>query len=139
MASAVDRTAVAKALTEHLACHGGVHLAVLFGSRARGTEGPSSDVDLAVEARALDRNALSAELTAKLGLTVDVVDLSTVTIPLMDALMNDGIVVFEERRGAGAAWRSRALIELETDRPWYRRMRDAWLHRVAKRGFSIGQ
>jgi hypothetical protein len=70
---------------------------------------------------------------------VDVLALQGTTIPMLEALVNEGVVVFEARAGLAASWRSRALVELETDLPWYRRMRDAWLGRVAERGFSDGE
>jgi hypothetical protein len=48
--------------------------------------------------------------------------------------MLDGVVVYERTPGAGALFRSRTLAMLETDGPWYRRMRDAFLKRVANKG-----
>jgi predicted nucleotidyltransferase len=121
-------------IREHLALRTDVRVAVLFGSRARGTARPDSDVDLAVEAPGGDLLTLGAELVTALDLEVDVVDLADATIPLLEHLIRDGIVVHEARRGAGGLWRSRTLATLETDRPWYQRMRDAWLARVAREG-----
>jgi hypothetical protein len=63
--------------------------------------------------------------------------LDTASIPLLEALIADGIVVHESRPGAGAFWRSRVLAQLETDRPWYRRQRDAWIQRVADTGSAV--
>jgi hypothetical protein len=60
-------------------------------------------------------------------------------IPLLQRLLRDGIVVHEGTRGAGATWRSRTLTLLETDRPWYARMRDAWLARVREKGLGHGR
>jgi len=125
-------------LAEALAQLGGVRLAVLFGSRARGAGREGSDLDLAVAAPGLDLCALAATLTARLGIEVDVVRLEDATIPLLEALIRDGVVVFEGERGAAASWRSRALVELETDLPWYRRMREAWLEHVARGGLGDG-
>ena len=98
-----------------------------------------SDVDLAVDLVGNDLGALAAFLAQRLAMEVDLVRLSDATIPLLEALIRDGVVVFEAKHGLGADWRSRVLAELETDRPWYRRMRDAWLQRVAQRGFDDGQ
>lgn len=59
--------------TEH-----NVRFALLFGSAARGTDGPGSDVDMVVDLRdpSLDRVVdLSAKLTAIIGRRVDVVRL----------------------------------------------------------------
>ena len=35
------------------------------------------------------------------------------------------------RPGAAGRWLARALSQLETDRPWYERMRDAYLRKLA--------
>ena len=112
----------------------GVRLALLFGSRARGTERDDSDVDVAIDAPGVDRLTASATLSAALQLRVDVVDLREATIPLLEELLRDGVVAYEASPGAAASWRSRILAQLETDRPWYARMRDAWLARVAEEG-----
>lgn len=112
-----------------------VRLALAFGSRARGSASVSSDLDLAISAPGLDLLALSAELSERLGVEVDALDLdSDIPIPLLEALVRDALVLHEGARGAAADWRTRSLLALETDGPWYRRMRDAWLARVAERG-----
>ena len=66
------------------------------------------------------------------------VSLEAASIPLLTELIRDGVVVHEGVRGAGATWRTSALLALETDGPWYRRMRDQWLSKVARSGFSDG-
>ncbi len=116
-----------------------VRLALLFGSRATGRSSPESDIDLAVDAPGVDLLALAGALSVELGAEVDLVSLGDATIPLLEALVQDALVVHESRPGLGAAWRARSLAELETDRPWYHRMRDAWLRRVAERGLDHGQ
>lgn len=121
-------------LQRALVSHPEVQLAILFGSQARQQASAASDIDLAVSAPGADLQALSGNLSSELGAEVDVVSLEAATIPLLEALIQDGIVVAEGRSGAGAAWRSKTLAQLETDRPFYRRMRDAWLRRVAERG-----
>jgi predicted nucleotidyltransferase len=115
-----------------------VRLAILFGSRARGTATPSSDLDLAVEAPPELLGALGAALSSRLGLEVDITSAPQASIPLLEALIADGDPVFEARPGAYALWRSRTLAQLETDRPWYHRQRDAWIARVAEQGFERG-
>lgn len=126
-------------LGELLAGRSDLRVVLLFGSRARGTARPDSDVDLAVVAEeGTDLLALGAELGEELDLTVDVVDLADPTIPLLEQLVRDGIVVHEGHRGAGAQWRSHTLTTLETDRPWFARMRDAWLAKVAREGLGDG-
>lgn len=115
-----------------------VRVALLFGSHARGTARLDSDVDIAVDAPDTDLLELAGQLTLSLDREVDIVSLQDPGVPLLEALVRDGIVVHESARGDGARWRSHALTTLETDRPWYARMRDAWLARVAARGFSDG-
>jgi uncharacterized protein len=111
-----------------------VRLALLFGSRARGVHRPDSDVDIAVVAPGVDPAELSAELSTALGLEVDVVVLADPGVPLLERLVDEAHVVHEGEPGAAASWRTAALLALETDRPWYRRMRDAFLSRVARSG-----
>lgn len=111
-----------------------VGLALLFGSRARGTATAASDVDLAVRAAGADLLGLAAALSRAAGHEVDVVELDGAGLPLLERIVRDGVVVHEARRGAAALWRARALATLETDRPWLARMREAWLARVAATG-----
>ena len=89
--------------------------------------------------RALDTLELSALFAEALGRDVDVVRLEDAGIPLLHKLIRDGIVVHEGAKGAGAIWRSRTLATLETDGPWYARMRDAWLSRVQEKGLGLGR
>lgn len=109
-----------------------VRLAIHFGSRARGVEREGSDVDVAVSASPLDRLGLMRDLAAATGLAVDVVDLDRAGYFLLVALLRDGIVVHEGRRHAAAEWRTRAILETETDRPNFERMRDAFLRKTAE-------
>ena len=111
-----------------------VQLALVFGSRARGSARAASDIDVAVRAAGVDLLELAAELSRVIGREVDVVALEDVGVPLLARIVREGVCVHEARRGAEAAWRARALADLETDRPWFARMRDAWLARVASRG-----
>lgn len=123
-----------------LAGAGGVRLALLFGSVARNSAREDSDVDLAVAVDpGMDLARLSAELSRVIGREVQIVDLAEAGVPLLDEIIQDGIVVYEARPGIAASWRSRTLGDLEIDRPWYARMRDAWLRRVAERGLGDGQ
>lgn len=110
-----------------------VRLALVFGSEARGTAAVGSDVDVAVDAPGVDRLTLARDLSLATGREVDVVDLADVGYPLLTALVRDGMVVAEHVPGAAARWRTHALIDLENDRPWYERMRDAYLARLAER------
>ena len=118
----------------------GVRIGLLFGSVARGTATEQSDVDVAVE---LDPGAdvleIAAELSREVGREVQVVALNDPGVPLLEELVRDAITVYEATPYAATRWRVRALIDLDTDGPWYARMRDAWLKRVAERGLGDGQ
>jgi uncharacterized protein len=67
------------ALRAALEQESGMRLAYLFGSVARGDDGPTSDVDVAVwlddEVGLVELGALSERLSAAVGRKVDVVDL----------------------------------------------------------------
>ncbi len=111
-----------------------VQLAFLFGSTARGSATDSSDIDLAILAPGDTQLLVAAELTLALGREVDVLDLDRAPIPVLERIIEEGILVHEGRAGAAASWRSRTLATLATDLPGFLRMRDAWLRRVAERG-----
>lgn len=108
-----------------------VRVALLFGSRARGRAHEESDADVAVLGRNLDLLELAADLSDAARVEVDVVSLEDPGYPLLNALLRDSIVLHEGERGAAADWRSRALLQAETDRPGYERMRDSYLRRLA--------
>jgi len=63
---------------------------------------------------------------------VDVVDLARAGYPLTQALLRDAIVLHEGEPGAAARWRTRAILDTETDRPWFERMSAAYLERLAE-------
>jgi predicted nucleotidyltransferase len=111
-----------------------IALALLFGSNARGRGGPDSDADVAVLGRDLDLLQLRADLSQAIHGDVDVVDLARATYPLTKAVLRDGVLIHQGERGAEARWRSHAISEIETDRPGYERMRDAYLDRLAEGG-----
>jgi uncharacterized protein len=134
--SAADVAAQVRALQSALSGRSDVIVALLFGSWARGVARGDSDVDVAIVAPGVDWLTIKAELTAKLGREVDVAPLETAGILLLEEVLRDGIVVHEAYPGAAAIFRSRALATLETDRPWFARMRDAWLRRVAEKGIG---
>jgi predicted nucleotidyltransferase len=111
-----------------------VRLALLFGSRARGSEHPGSDVDVAVLAPGEDLLALGSQLSQAVGTTVDLVSLEDPGFALLEELVRDSVPIYEAAAGNGARWRSHALSELDLDRAGFERMRDAWLARVANEG-----
>jgi predicted nucleotidyltransferase len=123
---------VIEKLTQALEGREDVALALLFGSRARGREREDSDVDLAVEGEGLDLPSLARDLSLAVGREVEVVDLRRAGYPLLRALLRDGIVVHQGGRGAEARWRSQAIARTELDRPWFERMRDGFLRKLAE-------
>lgn len=122
---------VIEALRRALSGRKDVRLALLFGSRARGRGRQDSDADVAVLGRDLDLLALAADLSGAARVEVDVVSLEDPGYPLLNALLRDSIVLHEGERGAAATWRTRALLQAETDRPGFERMRDAYLRKLA--------
>jgi predicted nucleotidyltransferase len=127
-----ETTALVAKLREALQGRKDVHLAVLFGSQARGNARPDSDVDLAVQGEDLDLLSLAYELTLATRHEVDVVDLARAGYPLLNAILRDAVFVHQGRPGAGGRWLSHTISQLETDRPWYERMRDAYLRKLAR-------
>jgi len=109
-----------------------VRLALLFGSRARGRARSDSDADVAVLGKDLDLLSLASDLSDAARVEVDVVSLEDPGYPLLNALLRDSIVLHEGERYAAAAWRSRALLQAETDRPGWDRMQKAFLRRLAE-------
>ena len=120
-----------EALREVLRGRKDVRFAFLFGSQARGRARADSDVDVAVEGD-VDTLSLMADLREATGRDVDVVNLRNAGYPLLKALLRDGIVIHEARRGAAADWRTRAMFQVEVDGPGWERMRDAFLKRLAE-------
>ncbi len=119
-------------LRHELADTPGLHLALLFGSRARGEAREDSDVDLAILGEGVDVLELARDLSLAVSAEVDVVDLGPAGYPLLRAVLRDGKPVYEGRRGSLGQWRSHTIAQLELDRPWYERMRDAFLERLAE-------
>ncbi len=105
---------------------------MLFGSRARGRARPDSDADVAVEAPGVDLWTLAADLSQAVGLEVDVVDLREAGYPLLKSVLRDGLLIHQGRQGSLGSWRSQAIARTELDRPWFERMRDGFLRRLAE-------
>lgn len=93
----------------------GAFAVYLFGSRARDTSGPGSDVDLALlypevpESQTLDSLPLSlkGDLEKLLGASVDIVVLNTASPDLCHRVFRDGIVLLDRDR------RSRLRFEVK--------------------------
>lgn len=117
-----------------LARHDGMHLAILFGSLAKGRAAPHSDLDLAVLMKAPlsaeTRMALMDELSQAIGRPVDLVDLRVVGEPLLGQVLKHGIRLF----GSDADYAGllkRHLFEEADFMPYRRRIlaerRQAWI------------
>ena len=87
----------------------------LFGSRARGTARPDSDVDVAIVRLSVDgprfptpELLLEGSLESALGLPVQVVLMNAAPPDLVHRIMRDGIVVWEGDRSKRIAFEVRA-------------------------------
>lgn len=82
-------------LEEALAEHGGVRLAILFGSRATGRAAAHSDLDLAVQMAAPltaeEKIALIERIAEATGMPVDLIDLKRVGEPLLGQILKHGV------------------------------------------------
>lgn len=89
-----DQALVAR-LTTLLQSHEEVRAAYLFGSRARGSQGPGSDVDVAVAfaspASSWDEVELQEQLAAQVGVPVQVIDLARAGPHIVEAVQREGV------------------------------------------------
>lgn len=71
---------------------------ILFGSRARGDNGPYSDIDLAIEgADDFDRLFADLKYNEFTLLEMDIINLNNrVSEPLMKDILDDGCILFEK-------------------------------------------
>ena len=126
-------------LRDVLARYPQVRFAFLFGSAASGKTRSDSDVDVAASWEdGLDQLGLMWELTQAAGREVDVVRLDALEkIPLLDSIVRTSKLLYTGDARALGDWYTRTLLLLEYARPWYARMRDAYLNRLAEgRGWS---
>jgi len=126
-----ETAALVEKLRECLRGRQDVHLAVLFGSQARGRTHAASDIDLAVRGENIDFLELARDLSLATDLEVDVVNLDRVEYPLIESILRDAIIVHQGRPGAGGRWLFHTLTALETDRPNLQRMHRSYLKHLA--------
>ncbi len=91
-----------------------VRLAILFGSRARGTGRPDSDLDLALRLGGEGLRGeprLIAELERAAGQALDVVLMDDAPPLLRFEIARDGVIVLERAAGEWADFRARAMID----------------------------
>lgn len=120
-----------------LARAGGVRLAILFGSHARGAARPDSDVDIAMlpvdpKLPLHDELSLQAALSATCGRDVDLVRIDTDDVLLRWEIAKDGILLFEARPGVAARFRAEAGIAWDEHRPLFESTRRRFLARLGR-------
>lgn len=109
------------------ACHaaGEPRLVLLFGSVARGTARPDSDLDLAIDlGRPLtvdDRLALVDALAAASGRPVDLIDLRRAGVPLTGEILKHGVRLAGDL-ATYSALIARHLTDVEDFMPAYNRL-----------------
>jgi predicted nucleotidyltransferase len=126
-----ETTALVDKLRQCLRDRRDIHVAVLFGSQARGRTHAGSDLDLAVQGEGVDLLALARDLSLATDLEVDVVNLDRIGYPLVESILRDAIFVHQGRPGAAGRWLSHTLTGLETDRPNFRLMHRSYLKHLA--------
>lgn len=112
-----------------LARHAGVAAAYLFGSVARGTERPDSDVDVGIVYRASCprsvREDLAGELVRALSHAtgrecIDVVDLAVQGPLFCHRVLSEGRLLYEADRGARLDFESETIVRAIDFLPTYR-------------------
>lgn len=113
----------------------GIVCAWLFGSMARGTARPDSDVDIAVLCERDPPGTLDASATAMgggieaiTGLPIDLVILNRAPVDLIHRVLRDGVLLFERDRDARVRFEVKARNEFFDLKPHLDRYR-----RVAER------
>ena len=100
-----------------LASEPGVAYALVFGSAARETLRPDSDVDVAIELRSgaprnvLALGTLAARLESAVGRRVDLVLLDEAPPPLAYRVFRDGRIVVEHDHAALVRRKARAILD----------------------------
>lgn len=112
-----------------------IRVAALFGSMARGTARPDSDIDVAVQAdkelSADEHIAITEAIALAFNRPVDLVDLRTAGQPLLDQIVRTGIQVIGTRHQWGDLI-YRNIMENEDFVPYQKRIlegrRNAWMN-----------
>lgn len=100
-----------------LASEPGIAYALVFGSAARQTLRPDSDVDVAIELRSgaprdvLALGRLAARLESAVGRRVDLVLLDEAPPPLAYRVFRDGRILVEHDHGTLVSRKARAILE----------------------------
>jgi predicted nucleotidyltransferase len=114
-----------------------VAAAYLFGSFARGTSGPASDVDLGIlfesdPPRSLDAYPfeLQEALARQMGRRVDLVVLNLAPSDLVHRVLRDGVLILERNHSRRVAFEVRKRNEFFDLLPYLRRYREAALRMI---------
>jgi uncharacterized protein len=102
----------------------------LYGSHARGTAGPRSDVDVGVLYRTVPGPGLAAlslgleaDLERDLGAPVQLLVLNTAPADLVHRVLRDGVLIVERDASTRVAFEVRARNEYFDLEPYYRESR----------------
>jgi predicted nucleotidyltransferase len=127
-----------QALQRVLAKGPSLHFAAVFGSRARGTHRPDSDIDLAWLPR--DRSLLlthelqlQGDLAMATGMDIDLVRVDEASTVLRHEIARDGQLVFGER-AAFVRFQAEAVVEFLDYEPVFREANERFCRRLALRG-----
>jgi predicted nucleotidyltransferase len=113
-----------------------LRLAILFGSTARGTQTPASDVDIAI--LPLDELELQARLSVAAGREVDLVLLDTCTTVLGFRIAKEGIALCGDAVDVNL-FRARAAIEYADIEPQLRQAEQRFLERLQRGPARAGE
>lgn len=129
------KNAAVQKLRELLTHFPDIRVAALFGSMAKGTERPDSDIDVAVQTNktlsAAERIAITEAIALAFNRPVDLIDLRTAGQPLLDQIVSSGLQV----TGSRHLWGDliyRNIMENEDFVPYQKRIlegrRRAWMN-----------
>ncbi len=126
----MDRDRIEQILRRFLAAEPRVVTAYLFGSVARGTAGPGSDVDVAVLLEVPPPPTLAGlcldladDLREALGVPVDLVVLNRADADLIHRVLRDGRLILDRNPGRRIAFEVRSRSEYFDLLPFLRRYR----------------
>jgi uncharacterized protein len=116
----MDTHTIQHAVQKYVATYG-IELAVLFGSRARGTARNTSDVDIALITKPRitirDLATLQMHLSETLGVRADLVDMVGAPPLLLKQIATEGILLHEKEPGVFSTARVHALMRYYDEKP----------------------
>ena len=111
----------------------GIVLAVMFGSHARGTARPESDIDLAVRVGAMAPGELDlvlARLERATGMTIDVVYLDALPPLVRFEIARDGVLLLQRTPHTWPDFRAKAMLDWWEWAPFAQRFSSAAVARL---------